>query len=114
MLAITVDEESSSKKRFPMLSFLSAIGFAGSIVVLLVLEATLELDTTADQQSRVMYVMACLLSAGWSSIVSLITAWCPIILGRDRRPIAWVIPQVLAWLLFVQLYDWTSLVPDLP
>jgi hypothetical protein len=104
-----------AKKPLPYVSLCGAIGFAVSVITLTILELLHASEASvSDQQTRVLYVMFCLLVACWSSIVSLITAWCPIILGGDRRPWLWVVPLILGWMVFVQWFDWASLVPHRP
>jgi hypothetical protein len=107
-----MDNNKTDNKPFPYLSLCGAIGFAVSVIVLTILEMVHTPESSmAAQQTRVLSVMLCVLLASWSSIVSLITAWCPIILGGDRRPLFWVVPLILGWFVFVELFDWTSLVP---
>ena len=95
---------------FPYLSMYGAIGFVASVLALAILELTLGRDSTASPKTRMAYVMICLLLAGWSSVVSLITAWCPIILGGDRRPWIWVIALIVGWIAFLTWFDIESLV----
>jgi hypothetical protein len=100
-------------KSIPYLSLSGAVGFAVSLIALALLEMVRPTEPSITvQQTRVVNVMLCVLLAGWSSIISLITAWCPVILGGDRRPLIWVVPLVLGWIVFVQLFDWTSLLPQ--
>ena len=108
----TMDNNKTGKKPFPYVSLCGAIGFAVSMIALAILEMVYAPESsTVARQARVLSVMICMLLALWSSIVSLITAWCPIILGSDRRPLFWVVPLILGWILFVELFDWTSLIP---
>ena len=110
-----MDNKKTGNKHFPYLSLCGAIGFTVSVIALIILEMAHTPDSSvAVRQTRVLNVMVCVLLASWWSIVSLITAWCPVILGGDRRPLFWVIPLILGWLVFVQWFDWTSLVPHGP
>jgi len=100
----------TGRKPFPYLSLGGAIGFVVSVIALMILEMVHTPGTSmAAQRTHVLGVMICVLMASWASIVSLITAWCPIILGGDRRPLFWVVPLILGWFAFVELSDWTSL-----
>lgn len=102
-----------AKRSFPYVSLFGAIGFAGSVIALAVLEILHSGDASVSaHKTRLLKLMIIALLASWSTIVSLVTAWCPIILGGDRRPWLWVVPLVLGWIALVQLFDWTSLVPD--
>jgi hypothetical protein len=110
-----MDNFKTSTKRFPYLSLYGTIGFGISVTALIILEMMQSPEPSKEvRQTRVLSVMLCMLCASWSSIISLVTAWCPVILGADRRPLYWVVPLVLAWIVFVQLFDWTSLVPPRP
>jgi len=110
-----MENKKTSNKPIPYLSLCGAIGFAVSIIALTILERVDSHESSIDaQQMRVLKVMVCMLLASWSSIVSLVTAWCPIILGGDRRPLFWVIPLILGWIVFGQLYDWSWVVPNRP
>jgi hypothetical protein len=110
-----MDNNKTRNKSIPYLSLCGAIGFAVSVIALTILEMMYTPEPSKEaQQAHVLHVMICVLLASWSSIVSLITAWCPVILGGDRRPLYWVVPLVLGWIVFVQLFDWTSLVPHGP
>ena len=98
-------------KPIPYLSLSGAVGFALSLIALTFFEMThISEPHTAADSARVVKVMVCVLLASLSSIVSIITALCPLILGHDRRPLIWVVPLLLGWLLFLQLFDWRSLV----
>ena len=99
-----VDRQNS--KPFPHVSLFGAVGFALSLLVLVSLE-TLH---TAPPHERIVRVMLCILLASTSSIVSIGAALCPIILGGDRRPLRWVVPLLVGWMVFLQLFDWRSLV----
>ncbi len=98
-------------KPIPYISLSGAVGFALSLMALTFVEMThgSESYLVADS-ARAVKVMVCVLFASLSSIVSIITALCPLILGHDRRPLFWVVPLLLGWLLFLQLFDWRSLV----
>ena len=105
----------AAPKPIPYISLCGAIGFLVSVTALTILETMHTPESPiAAQQARLLNVMLCVLFAFWSSIVSLITAWCPIILAGDRRPLLWVVPLLLAWIFFVQIFDWKSLVPQSP
>jgi hypothetical protein len=105
----------NDRKPIPYLSLCGALGFALSMIAFAILELTQVAEPNlASQRTRVLYVMLCVLLAAWSSIVSLITAWCPIILGGDRRPWFWVLPLLLGWTIFFQVFDWRSLLPHGP
>ena len=110
-----METEKTGNKPIPYLSLCGAIGFAVSVIALTILEiVNTQESSIAAQNAHLLKVMLCMLLASWSSIVSLVTAWCPIILGGDRRPLFWVVPLILGWIVFVQLYDWPSLVPNRP
>jgi len=110
-----MDHNKFGNRSIPYLSLCGAIGFSVSVLALTILEMAQTPDSSvAVRKTRVLNVMVCVLLASWSSIVSLITAWCPVILGGDRRPLFWVIPLILGWFVFVQWFDWTSLVPHGP
>ena len=105
----------AGNKPIPYLSLCGAIGFAVSLIALMILEmAHTSESSMAAQRTRLLTVMICMLLASWSSVVSLVTAWCPVILAGDRRPLLWVVPLLLGWIVFVQLFDWTSLLPHSP
>ncbi len=95
----------------PYVSLGGAVGFALSLIALTCFEMTpISEPHAAVDRARVVKVMVCVLFASLSSIVSIITALCPLILGHDRRPLIWVVPLLLGWLVFLQLFDWRSLV----
>jgi hypothetical protein len=107
-----MDNDKTGNKPFPYLSLYGAIGCAVSVIALTILGlGRTPASSMAAQQTRIVSAMICMLLASWSSIVSLITAWCPIILGGDRRPWYWVVPLILGWIVFAEWFDWTSLVP---
>lgn len=107
---LPVEDKKAAPKSFPYLSLGGAIGSGAFVIALLVLEQVYASGSFAStHRTRVLSAMVCLLLASWSSIVSLITAWCPIILGGDRRPLYWVVPLILGWLAFVEGFDWRSL-----
>ena len=108
-------DKKTERKRIPLLSLSGAIGFALAMIVLVALESLQATEPSiAARKTRVVAVMCCTLFAAWSSIVSLITAWCPIILGGDRRPWLWVAPLLLGWVVFVYWFDLASLLPPRP
>ena len=110
-----MNKNQTGNKPMPYFSLCGAIGFAASIIALIVREIVHTPESTmAAQRPRILNVMLCLLLASWSSIVSLVTAWCPVILAGDRRPLFWVVPLLFGWIVFVELFDWTSLAPQRP
>lgn len=102
-----------ANRPFPLLSLSGALVTAVAIIALGFIQAMpLASESMADRQTRVFYVMLGMLIAFLASSVSLVTAWCPIILGRDKRPWYWVAPLVVGWLAFVQVFDWRWILPE--
>lgn len=90
-------------------SFWSAIGFAVAVVILIVI-ARFSPPTrwsTIDTGNYVGKVMLCVFAAAFSSIVSVICAVHPV-MQRDRRPLLWLFPLMMGWILLFVLFDWAG------
>jgi len=85
------------------------MGFPLALLLLLILERTHVPPDTAADNERIMKVLLCVVLAATVSIASVITAIAPIVFQRNWRPLWWLIPLGLGWVIFFSLYDWSSL-----
>ena len=91
------------------ISLFAALGFALAMLLLFLLELTHSPDPlVAGHNARIAKVGSCVLLAAMASVICLVYAILPVCRG-DLRVLAWLIPLGIGWLLFVTMYDWTSL-----
>ena len=110
---MSVDGGDPPRPPFPFFSCLAAIFGGMGLLALVLLEVLWSPVGTAQQQVYLSAIVLGALIAGLGTMATLVTAWCPIILGGDRRPWIWVVPLVLAWFVFSVRYDWRSLLGPL-